>query len=83
MESSIEGKKVMYLRKDVIGEASRIEYGKTGDKVTVIDDHEREMILVEGAKERFHVRAEALSDQLIQSERSIPVKIVTRKKKGK
>lgn len=71
----------MYLTRDVTGEASGIQYGKKGDKVTVIDDHEREMILVEGQNERFHVRADVLSETVIQPERVPQLKADIRKKK--
>lgn len=71
-----------YLTRNIIGLASGIEYGKKGDKVTVIND-ESDLILVEGTKERFHVRQEALSDDFIPADRQYPLKDDTRKKKRK
>lgn len=50
----------MYLKQDITGPYSQIEYGKKGDKVNVLND-ESEMILVELNGVKFHVKMENLS----------------------
>jgi hypothetical protein len=86
-----------YLNCDVIGAASRIEYGKKGDRVNVISQDES-MALVElaegeGAIEKFHVRIEKLttvqteteseseSEENIQLEKPKPERKLTTTKK--
>lgn len=51
---------IMYLTCDFTGLASGIQYGKAGDMVTVISVN-GDMALVDGGKEKYHIRYEKLS----------------------
>lgn len=56
----------MYLIENITGLCSRIEYGKTGDEVAVIDDS-RELWLVEGSTGRFFVNPKVLTNARIEN----------------
>lgn len=63
-----------WLKYDIIGPYSGILYGKQGDMVKIISQPNEVMILVEFGEERFHVRAEALSDKsLADNNKPAPV----------
>ena len=49
------------LTEDITGAASRIQYGKKGEKVKVIKQRNN-MVLVQGKQHLFYVRAEKLTD---------------------
>jgi hypothetical protein len=56
----------MYLREDIIGSASRIIYGRQGDKVQVIrQDYDMSFVINNGIK--FFVRNEKLSKEKIDA----------------
>lgn len=75
----------MYLTRDITGLYSGIIYGEKGDQVTIIDDKDREMILVQGQRERFHVRREDMSEEKVGREKPVvePVKKMETKKRKK
>lgn len=54
-----------YLKCDITGPYSNIEYGKKGDEVLFIK-YQNEFSLVELNRERFHVKNENLSDTPIK-----------------
>ncbi len=54
----------MYLTKDIIGAASRIVYGRKGDKVEVIRK-DLDLCFVKNQGNRFFVRYENISEQKI------------------
>ncbi len=58
---------VRYLKEDYIGPASKVKYGSKGDKVKFISQNGN-MVLVENDKEKFHVREEMLSAELINKD---------------
>jgi hypothetical protein len=61
----------MYLREDIIGSASRIIYGKQGDKVQVIrQDYDMSFVSNNGIK--FFVRNEKLSQEKINPSTEAP-----------
>lgn len=65
-----------YLKRDVTGRASGIEYAKSGDRVLLLNtDINREMVLVENKGNRFFVFPDDLSENKIEDERQ---KIVER-----
>lgn len=73
----------MYLTRTITGPYSGILYGQKGDQVTIIDDKEREMILVQGQRERFHVRREDMSEEKVGMEKPVvePIKKPVSKKR--
>lgn len=56
----------MYLTEDIIGAATRKLYAKKGETVQVINDT-RDLILVQGASERFHVHPYQLSEEKVEN----------------
>ena len=54
----------MYLTEDIIGAASRIVYGRKGDKVEVIRK-ELDLCFVNNHGNRFFVRYEKLSEEKV------------------
>jgi hypothetical protein len=73
-----------YLNKNITGAASRVEYGKKGDKVEVVPfEGFNEMVLVKGAGKPFWVWPEDLSDKPIDNERRETVESVLRVHKAK
>lgn len=73
----------MYLKKNIIGSASRTVYGHSGDKVTVLG-HQIEMVLVENKGERFFVFPEDLTENYFESyEKSNPVTPPTKEGTGR
>lgn len=58
---------IMYLTEDYTGAASKIEYGKKGDKVTRVS-FDNWMSLVKKGDTLFHVRNEKLSPEPVTSD---------------
>jgi hypothetical protein len=72
----------VYLTENYTGEYSRIEYGKKGDKVNVIEV-KGNMALVEGNGKRYHVKVDKLSEKEVEGsdhQEIIEPKIATRPK---
>lgn len=75
----------MYLTEDIIGAASRIVYGRKGDKVEVIRK-ELELCFVNNHGNRFFVRYEKLSEEKVNPSPEAPKEStgkVQRTRKGK
>jgi len=66
---------VMYLKEDHTGPASRIEFGKKGDKVEARQYYET-LWLAEGRNGKFYIRRDLLSETPVQPDKVIaePVK---------
>lgn len=62
-----------WLTLDITGLCSRNEYGKKGDKVTLISEPNVVMSLVEKGSIRFHVRTEYLSDKPLEAVKEIVI----------
>jgi hypothetical protein len=70
----------MFLKRDITGKASGIEYGKQGDEVLVITNR-NEMWLVENKGTRFFVFPDDLSNDKIEKV-SQPAEVVSKGAKG-
>lgn len=64
----------MYLTEDIIGASTRIVYGVKGDKIEVVKNEPPNLILVQGASERFHVHPYQLSEKKVEKEKVEAVK---------
>lgn len=58
-----------YLIKDKIGAASKIVYGRKGDRVAIIDNQINMYLVVHEAGNKFHVREDDISSTYIEKEK--------------
>lgn len=76
----------MYLKKDITGQASGIEYGKVGDNVSVLEngkDWKCDMILVENKGVKFFVFADDLSETYDKRKEDNSVTEIIKKNSGR
>lgn len=58
----------IYLKEDVIGTASRIVYGRKGDKVYILKNEINMCLVMNESESKFYVKSDLLSSTYIQKE---------------
>ena len=60
-----------FLKEDKIGAASKIVYGRKGDRVAILDNQINMCLVVHEAGHKFHVKPDSLSSTYIEKEKLI------------
>lgn len=69
------GQQVAYLKSDYIGVASKICYGKAGDKVEILKVNYDEMTLVKNEETVFHIHKSNLSFETVEAKTDVQIEV--------